>query len=137
MNPTQDHRIRRDAVGRLNYLKHLEIYKLVPPFKVSQPDLDPNFPPSNLVFEQGPEQIIEDVRGRETEFHLDKNSICIRRTQFAPVLFNDTEDVKNNFNPQIQDLIKREIPEAELIHIVNWVVWRLMSLNFATHCNSF
>ena len=71
-----------------NHEKRFEIFSAIP--KDAQ-----NQKADNLVFKQGPWEIMHDIRGRESEYSLDKNGFYIGRHLSRMKDFSKESDIKS------------------------------------------
>jgi hypothetical protein len=76
----------------------------------------------NLAFAQGGEQIVQDVRGQESNFTLDIQGFTFKkhRSALQPSPFNDKTNIENVYIPECVELLKEELDGADEIFIFDW-----------------
>ena len=89
-------------------------------------DVPEGFPASNISFEDGPLETITDLRGIEQRFNMDNNGFEIRNHEFHLSAF-DTKSINDEYLPQVEEFIKKEIKDAEKVVIFNWQVRCLLA----------
>lgn len=72
------------------------------------PELD-GLARSNIQMGEGPEELIEDIRGRECTFSLDQNGFQIIKHQFPSIDYQSNDDVENVYKPEIERLLKEQV----------------------------
>ena len=93
------------------YLKWEEKFRHVKPYQIVSeniPELD-HLARSNIEMVEGPEEVIEDIRGRESAFSLDQNGFQILKHEFPPIDYQSSEDVETVYKPEIEGLLKERV----------------------------
>ncbi|KAH9823624.1 methyltransferase CmcJ [Teratosphaeria destructans] len=113
-----------DDCVQLNYLKWIALYEKELPFQTFLP-----IPPDaidqrrhNLVQEEGPPQVIEDIRGRENEFHLDVHGFQF--FQHASALqggsLYDKAAIKGIYLQEFAKFLQDNLDGADHIVVFDW-----------------
>jgi hypothetical protein len=113
-----------DVVTKLEYLRRLSLYEKEKPFRVYYdiPDSATDRRKTNLEFE-AKELIIEDIRLKSLNFTLDDHAFAIRKfnTRLHFDAFTNKSTVEKSFLPEVEQLIKSEIPDAS-VYFFDWRV---------------
>ncbi|PVH81943.1 hypothetical protein DL98DRAFT_621493 [Cadophora sp. DSE1049] len=107
----------------LTYLKWQNIYQTVKLYQALM-EVPKGVTHSNLVFENGPEELIKDVRGRESLFNLDDNGFTFKKHQFVTQALFTKDKIESVYLQEVHDLIKNEIPGADEMFVFNWQLMR-------------
>ena len=90
----------RNLTAKLHYLKRGDekptFYRIEPP---------PGVPQWNGIDDER-EVTIEDVRGRESEFSLDRNGFSLVNAPTAVANFYDSEEIKRVYYPEVEQLLR-------------------------------
>ena len=115
-----------DEKARFRFLKWQDIYKKEKPFQVyiDLPKDAPDQRKHNLVFEEGEETVVHDVRGREGMYTLDKNgfSYITHASELRESQFYDREAVEGTYLPECEKLIRLSLGGVDQICIFDWRV---------------
>lgn len=101
-------RTRKDARVKLQYLKNDPLYDTVKPLQVT-PNFQDAAHKTNVFLEAGPEETLNDVRGREQEFTLDDHGFAYVH---APTAFKDWSSqpqIAKEYLPEMEQLLRREV----------------------------
>jgi hypothetical protein len=104
MEPEHEHR-------QFMYLQWEDKFKKEKPYQIVSeniPELD-GLARSNINMIEGPEELIEDIRGRESTFTLDQNGFQILTHQFPPINYQSNDEVEHMYKPEIERLLKEEV----------------------------
>jgi len=104
-----------DTVPRGPVRAELNFY--APPADGSQPINWAGDNPHNNFGDDLHETTIDDVRGREAEFTLDKDAFAII-TNVPPskeTAFTDDESIKQNYYPELEELLLKHIPGSNRV----------------------
>ena len=96
---------------KLMYLQWDDKFEQEKPYQIVSeniPELD-GLARSNIEMGEGPEELIEDVRGRESAFSLDQNGFQIIKHQFPSIDYQSNDDVENVYKPEIERLLKEQV----------------------------
>lgn len=96
---------------KLMYLQWDDKFEQEKPYQIVSeniPELD-GLARSNIEMGEGPEELIEDVRGRESTFSLDQNGFQIIKHQFPSINYQSNDDVENVYKPEIERLLKEQV----------------------------
>jgi hypothetical protein len=101
---------------------------------------------SNVAFSAREPHVIQNVRGREQEFHTDTHGFSFVKCEPCDVLkWNDEESVTRTYYPWVIDLIRSEIQDADEVHVFQHRVctsgWmplflRRDALTMIAHCSA-
>ena len=96
---------------KLMYLQWDDKFEQEKPYQIVSeniPELD-GLARSNIQMGEGPEELIEDIRGRECTFSLDQNGFRIIKHQFPSIDYQSNDDVENIYKPEIERLLKEQV----------------------------
>lgn len=96
---------------QLMYLQWEDKFKKEKPYQIVSeniPELD-GLARSNINMIEGPEELIENIRGRESTFTLDQNGFQILTHQFPSIDYQSNDEVENMYEPEIERLLKEEV----------------------------
>lgn len=96
---------------KLMYLQWDDKFEQEKPYQIVSeniPELE-GLARSNIEMGEGPEELIEDVRGRESTFSLDQNGFQIIKHQFPSINYQSNDDVENVYKPEIERLLKEQV----------------------------
>ncbi|KAF4986775.1 hypothetical protein FGRMN_10682 [Fusarium graminum] len=116
----------RDISVRLNYLKRCEIYKAIRPYTLAC-KVDDEFPTNNLVFEQGPLEAVQDIRGLEPgQLTIEKNGFTMVRSDFrnpspAPGSMDGDGGYLDEVRQLVRDALVKEGLKVDRVEIINYV----------------
>ena len=77
---------------------------------------------SNITMIEGPEEMIEDIRGRETTFDLDKNGFKVLKYTFPAIDYQRNQDVEEIYKTEVEKLLKRNVEGVDKVVFFNWRV---------------
>ena len=77
---------------------------------------------SNIAMMEGPEELIEDIRGRETTFSLDENGFKILKYTFPAIDYQRHQDVEEIYKPEVEKLLRRNVEGVDKVVFFNWRV---------------
>ena len=91
--------------ARLRYITDRELYLQEKPYVLYYPV--PGVPSRNIIFQEGPEQVISDVRGHEGDFHLEKHGFIFKKAK-APVDMDwkSHADIEQRYVPSVQKMVQ-------------------------------
>ena len=104
---------RRDITVRFQYLENDPLYDSTKPVQVTPP-----FPPSsrtNVRLTPGPDEVLNDVRGREDQFTLDNNGFCYVHAPTKFKNWSSQPSIAKDFLPEMEELLKREVDGCDEI----------------------
>ncbi|KAL2036840.1 hypothetical protein N7G274_010383 [Stereocaulon virgatum] len=104
------------------YLQWEDKFRREKPYQIVSeniPELD-GLARSNINMIEGPEELIENIRGRESTFTLDQNGFQILRHQFPPINYQSNDEVENVYKPEIERLLKEEVEGVDRVVFFNW-----------------
>lgn len=113
-SPTVQEQSRKDIQVRLQYLKDDPIYKEQKPLQIT-PNFMDNQNKTNVKLAPGELETVQDVRGRENEFTLDRNGF---RYCHAPTAFKDWSSqpsIAQSYLPELETLLRKEIDGCDEI----------------------
>lgn len=94
-----------NETARLRYIKDRELYSREKPYVLYCPVA--GVPSRNIIFDEGPEQVITDVRGREEEFTLELHGFVFKKAE-APenIDWKNPVDIEERYVPAVQNIVK-------------------------------
>ncbi|KAF2476026.1 uncharacterized protein BDR25DRAFT_379689 [Lindgomyces ingoldianus] len=114
----------RDERTHFLYLKWSDLYNREKPFQLflDIPKESPDQRKSNLVYEEGPEEIVHDVRGRESEFSIDNNGFTYIKhsTKLSSEQFEDHAAVEGCYLPECEKLLRKHLEGVDRVHFFDW-----------------
>ena len=121
--------IAKDAKTALLYLQWDEKFLTEKPYQVfvPLPDGIPEECQSNLHFALGEVEVVTDIRGREGDFTLDKNGFAVCQQNSKLENFTDAKEIERIYLPEVVELLKENVKDAEKIVIFDWRVRVLLS----------
>jgi hypothetical protein len=117
MTPTDD-------TAHLNYLEWQEAYNTEQPYQIfiQLPKEYEHLPTTNLVFHEGPEEVIHDVRGSEDCYTLDEHGFAFRAHTTEVQDWLDEATIKSQYFAELENLIKREVEGADKVVLFDYQV---------------
>ena len=106
------------------YLQWDDTFNSEKPYQIVSeniPELD-RLARSNIVMMEGPEELIEDIRGRETTFGLDTNGFMVLKHIFPAIDYQRHQDVEEIYKPEVEKLLKRNVEGVDKVVFFNWRV---------------
>lgn len=109
-----------------HFLKWQDLYNIERPFQIYI-EIPPDAPDQrrhNLVFEEGEETIVHNVRDRLDEFSLDRNDFVYLKhaTQATKERFADREFLRTVYLPECEQLIRERVDGVDQVFIFDWRV---------------
>jgi hypothetical protein len=114
----------RDETATFMYLDWQDLYNTEKPFQIFSYLEDPNVRYTNLVFKDGGTECVHDVRGKESECTLDRNGFKFVRHQTSLTSFDKKEDIEKSYLPEIENLVRKHVDDAEMVFTFDWRVRR-------------
>ena len=115
-----------DERGLFYYLQWKDIYNIEKPYTI-QIDLPAEYahlPKTNLVFREGREKVVHDVRGKIDSLSLDVHGfqyIC-QPTQLAESDFSDPSKVDRNYLSECEKILRSSLEGVDQVHFYHWQV---------------
>lgn len=109
---------------KLMYLRWEDKFNSEKPYQIVSeniPELD-RLARSNIAMMEGPEEFIEDIRGRETAFGLDENGFMVLKHTFPAIDYQRHQDVEEIYKPEVERLLKRNVEGVDKVVFFNWRV---------------
>lgn len=114
----------RDATNVFQYLEWQDLYNTEKPYQIllDIPDYAPEQRRHNLVFHDGPEETVHDVRGRESELKLDVNGFTYIKHASAMTSndFADVAKVQANFLPELERMLQETLDGVDQVCIYDY-----------------
>ena len=104
---------------RLRYLRWEDKFAAEKPFKRFA-DIPADAPPSergNVTFEEGPEEIVTDVRGCNQKFTLDDNGFAFINYTAPFTNWENPDAIVVEFYQEVTSLLKEQVDDVDLVHI--------------------
>jgi len=115
-----------DEHTAFHFLKWQELYYKEKPFQIyiDIPKDAPDQRSHNLLFEQGQETTVRNVRGRENEYTLDKNGFkYIKSASKLPSShFYNRQAIEDIYLPECEDMIRNHVDHVDKLCIFDWRV---------------
>ncbi|KAM5480103.1 hypothetical protein MaudMau93_007630 [Microsporum audouinii] len=111
-----------NQTASLTYLQWQALYSTEKPFQVFATTEDASKERlTNLIFAQGPQVTIHNIRGQEDKYTLDNHGFIARRHEMPAALDMSTEEAfRRNVVPLHEDLIRREVDGVDFIYCFDW-----------------
>ena len=109
---------------KLMYLQWEDKFNSEKPYQIVSeniPELD-GLARSNITMIEGPEEMIEDIRGRETTFDLDQNGFKVLKCAFPAIDYQRNEDVEEIYKPEVEKLLRENVEGVDKVVFFNWRV---------------
>jgi F420-dependent methylenetetrahydromethanopterin dehydrogenase len=103
-------------------LKWQELYLTEKPYQIFFPLDVPAAARSNLVFEEGPREVIHDARGLESQFEMDEHGFTYASLEVESDIFVDPSSIEANYLPRVESLIHEELKDVAKVYIFDWQV---------------
>lgn len=116
----------QDATGSFFYFKWSDLYLTEKPY-VMFVDAPEGFPTTNYESEQGPREIVKNIRGYEGKFSLDSHGFAIRN-HVLNMSATDEDTVQKIYLPSFEKLLKDEVGRD---CTVLWFDWRVSDTTVA------
>ncbi|KAL1621774.1 hypothetical protein SLS54_005297 [Diplodia seriata] len=107
-----------DQRSQLRYIQWKEDFRREKPYQVLM-DVPDGCPTSNFIVAQEPEQLIEDLRGQESNFNLDDHAFAIQNDHQRLTVW-DKDTVETQYFPQIEEILKRAMGPSIKVYIFDW-----------------
>ena len=115
----------QDLTINLQFLEWQKLYEIEKPFQifinVPKDAEDPR--DTNLVF-NSVDVKVHDVRGHLNKYTLDDHGFMYRQHSTVVADFTDRNDVVNNYLPEVEALLRRELDDVDRIFFFDWRVCR-------------
>lgn len=125
-----------DELVRLHFLRPLPLYDEEKPYYIFA-DIPEEFPRGNLEYEDGPEQLISDVRGHEHEFSLQQQGFMYRSWIPPKLNWEDEQEIVGKYIPSVQTLLAEILDLGEALkrnEVFDWRVRQLSSTHHSVLC---
>jgi len=115
----------RDETASLTYVDWQNIYCTEKPYQifsaVAASDLL-GTTTTNLVFKDGPDECIHDVRGSESAFSLDSQGFAFCQHKMREAGFEDSDHIETKYLPEMEALLRREVACVDKVYFFDWRV---------------
>jgi hypothetical protein len=111
-------------IARILYLDWQDLYNDERPFQIFSviPKDAENQKADNLVFTEGELETMHDMRGKESEYTLDRNGFFIRHHTSKMMDFSNEDAIKETYIPEIEALLKAELEGIDQVHVFDYRV---------------
>jgi hypothetical protein len=116
----QTERADKYEIKQLFYLKWQDLFISEKPYEVFM-DVPGGLPTSNFEVQPAPEQNIYNLRGYESEFNLDTHAFSVRSSPLGVAKF-DKKTVEQEYLPEVEKLLRREVDDATQNLFFDWRV---------------
>lgn len=121
-----------DETTAFHFLKWQELYETEKPFQIyiDIPKDAPDQRSDNLVFEQGQETVVRNVRGNENAFGLDSHGFMYVKSdsKLPSTQFYDRRSIEETYLPECEALIMKHVPNVDRLCIFDWRVCILIKI---------
>ncbi|CAG9986861.1 unnamed protein product [Clonostachys byssicola] len=114
---TTAHNNAEDEISQLNYIQDSELFLQQKPYEILS-EAPPGTQKCNFQLGQGPPEIIQDIRGLESQFDLDNHGFQVVRHMLKTKVF-DEDTIKSEYIPEIDMLLKSIEPDIS-VHVFDW-----------------
>ena len=115
----------QDLAITLQFLQWQDLYKTEKPFQifinVPKDAKDPRN--TNLLFESVNVKVL-DVRGQSGKYTLDDHGFIYRQHTTSISSFTDRKSVVDNYLPEVEALLRKEIDGVDRVFFFDWRVYR-------------
>lgn len=111
-------------VTKLHYLEWSPRYEKEKPYQVflgGAEEVD-GIKDTNLCFKESPELVVNDLRGQEKDFNLDRNGFSVCTHETAVTRFGTAEEIEQVYLPEIEAMLKREVEDVGRVFFFDWRV---------------
>jgi hypothetical protein len=117
----------KDVKAVLAYMQWQEKFNGEKPYDISSAGYEGKGPRTNVIHVQNSEaEVINDVRGRESHFQLDRHGFAFRVLEGEETAFDrfyDKDAVEKIFIPQVViPFLKRHVEGADRVFVFDWHV---------------
>jgi hypothetical protein len=117
-----------DATAKLRYIKPNALYETEKPYYIFS-EVPRGFKRGNLDYEEGPEQLITDIRGREADFSLDEHGFAYQTWVAPSINWRDEDEISSNYIPNVKELLSTLLDgRIERYELCGWRVGYLLPL---------
>ncbi len=114
-----------DQVARLNYIRWQEDFRTEKPYELLF-SVPKGRERQNFELEAGPEQLIQDARGRESQFNIDTHGFEFRRQAMELKIFTQ-ETIESLYFASVRSILCEAVGDAAEVVIFDWRV--MMSIS--------
>ena len=119
----------QDLQVTLKFLEWQELYEVEKPFQIfiNIPNDAEDRRDTNLVFKSVVLQV-HDIRESSKDFSLDENGFMYRQHTTKTTSFTDRRTVDQNYLPEIEALLRRELDGVDRVFFFDWRVcnWSIL-----------
>lgn len=116
----------QDELAHFQYIEWQEQYTHVKPFQVFSHTADTSITETsstNLVFKEGPPELIHDVRGHEDQFALDRHGFTFCKHVIPQhCSFENAADIENMYLPEMERLLRHSVENVDQVYFFDWRV---------------
>ena len=123
----------------LQYLKWQKLYETEKPYQLFSTVTKQELPvrgATNLEWTEGEVETIHDVRGRISQFTLDKNGFAFRTSPTDFRHFESTERIEQIYPPEVEDILRREVDGVDQIHFFDWRIRKNIDIGDKTEIDA-
>jgi len=111
-----------DAIARLRYIKPNVLYEKEKPYYIFS-EVPSGYRRGNLEFEDGPEQLITDIRGREADFTLDEHGFIYQTCVAPSINWKDENEISSKYILDVKELLSTLLGKGiERYELCGWRV---------------
>ena len=112
------------VTARFQYLQWQDLYEKEKPFEIfiNLPSTVDDQRQSNLVFEDGTPEYVENARDSTTSFDLDVHGFTFKRHRTLFTAWHNRDAVETDYFPDLEQFLKQELPGADRVVFFDWRV---------------
>ncbi|KAI5814421.1 hypothetical protein BZA77DRAFT_318827 [Pyronema omphalodes] len=115
-----------DETAVLNYIKDLPLYENEKPYHIFAA-IPRDAKRTNIEYERGPEQPITDIRGRESEFTLDKQGFTFKLWTPPQLDWKNEQEINEKYFPAVKKLLCELLSSTQDVKRCELFSWRMRS----------
>lgn len=99
------------VVSSISFMMPRDLYQDEKPYFVTYPVEDTDCPASNVILQTHNDITVNDIRGREREFSIDKQGFTIMEldTGMTPEDFNSEKNIQTKYLPKLARALKAQL----------------------------
>jgi len=112
--------------GDFHYIEWQDLYRIEKPFQIliDLPKDAPDQRKTNIVFSDGYEESVTDIRDHFGDFNLDTHGFTYetRATKMKGEDFTDKAKIENKYIPECEAILREVMDGVDQVHFYNWLV---------------
>lgn len=110
----------------MTYVDWQEKYKIEKPYQLfsALSEIDSGLRTTNLVFRDGPPEIMHDIRGLSIDtFTLAKQGFQFCQHNLVPGTVESTSTIETQYLPEMEALLRQEVDGVDQVYFFDWRVY--------------